>query len=294
MTDQFLLHDKTAKQVKAFLQSPSHALLITGQPGAGKEVLGRYVAAKLLNTPVEKLDNYPYFMVLSKPTGKQEIPIEAVRQLTSKLTLKPSIVGTGQAQKLVLIGDAQLLSEEAQNALLKLVEEPPPATALVLTAPSENDLLPTIASRVQKITVAPVSLDQSLRFFEKNASQAVITSAWSLSQGSAGLMSAILENDQDHPLKKSVEMAKSYLKMDTYQRILFTDDLGSRTDLLNFLDALARVLTALHQTAVKEDKVALSQRLIRSRKAIMSASKAANKNASARLTGLDISLNLQI
>jgi DNA polymerase III subunit delta' len=294
MFDQLLLHDKTKEQIDAFLRRPSHALLITGQPGSGKENLGQVMAAQLLGVSTDKLSGYPYYTALIKPSDKQEISIDSVRQVINSLKLKPAISQKGQAQKLVFINDAHLLSEEAQNALLKLIEEPPPSTAFILTAPSDSDILPTIASRVQKITVVPVSLKAAQDYFKKAGSGDVVESAWSLSQGAAGLTAAILEDDQDHPLKKAVDSAKSFLKMDQYERVLFLDGISNRADLLELLDALNRILTALHQTAIKGDRELLSNKLINSRKLVISAIAALNKNTSTRLIGLDLALHLQL
>ncbi len=292
---KLLLHAKTRVQAGAFLAKPSQALIISGQPGSGKEALARYLAAELVGVPLDKLDTYPYLIILSKPTDKQEISIDAVRQAIHELKLKPAISKGGAAQKIVLINDAHQLSEEAQNALLKIIEEPPAGTVFILTAPTETDVLPTIASRAQKITIAPVDLKSALRFFSGSAPEKAIESAWNLSQGAAGLASAIIADDEEHPLKVAVDSAKSLLKMSRYERIIFLDSLSSsKGELRLFLDALTRVLAALQRSAAERDNQRLTRQLTQSRKLASRAVEGLDKNASARLICLNLAVHLPL
>lgn len=78
-----------------------------------------------------------------KTAAKQSIGIEEIKQLQQKLYLKP----IRSPQKAIIIHDAQLLTTEAQNALLKVLEEPPEQTIIILTTESVEALLPTILSR---------------------------------------------------------------------------------------------------------------------------------------------------
>jgi DNA polymerase III gamma/tau subunit len=77
--------------------------------------------------------------------AKQSIGIEDVKLMQKKIVLKP----IRSPQKAVIIEDAHLLTTEAQNALLKVLEEPPANTILILGANTKESLLPTILSRCQ-------------------------------------------------------------------------------------------------------------------------------------------------
>lgn len=77
----------------------------------------------------------------------QTIGIETIKLLQEKIFLKP----IKSANKMVIIEDAQLLTPEAQNALLKVLEEPPANTYIILGSVSKDSLLPTILSRCQVI-----------------------------------------------------------------------------------------------------------------------------------------------
>jgi DNA polymerase-3 subunit delta' len=292
--DNLLLHSSTRRQIDLIFKSPPHAILICGQPGTGKQTLAERISISLLDVPPNKLTSHPYFTIVQKPEGKQEIPIEAIREVIRQLKLKP-VVAAGLIKRVVLVDEAHLLSTEAQNALLKAIEEPPPATVFILTAISETSVLPTIASRTQKIKIGTVSLMEAKDFFKGSYSEQTVTSAWQLSGGTAGLMTALLRDDSDHPLKKSVETAKKLLGLNRYERLLLLDELSAKkTELLQTFDALSRVLAALHHAALKSDKAQASSKLLAARKQIDSAMDSLSQNTSPRLVAMDIALNLPV
>ncbi len=80
------------------------------------------------------------------------IRIAQIRTLLQALTLKPNEAD----RRVVILSDAQAMNPEAGNALLKVLEEPPDRTLLVLTARQTSDLLPTIVSRCQHIRFSPL------------------------------------------------------------------------------------------------------------------------------------------
>lgn len=94
----------------------------------------------------KKLDSCPDFFKLE---ANGSIKISQVRDLIKKITQK-SYQGEG---KVVLINQAQLMTLSAQNAILKTLEEPPANTYLILTAPSQDRILPTIISRCQLVKI---------------------------------------------------------------------------------------------------------------------------------------------
>jgi DNA polymerase-3 subunit delta' len=289
MMSDLLVHDTTQAQIEGVLAKPPHSILIIGPAGGGKGHLASFIASRLLDVTLNKINDQPHFISLQKPDGKQEIPIDDVRQMILKLALK-----TSGHKRVVVIYGAEQLSEEAQNALLKSIEEPPQYTHFILTAPTISSILPTIASRSQKITVRPAPLEQSVNYF-KDHDKNQISSSWNLSRGGAGLMSALLENDNSHPLKLAVEQAKDFMKMDKYQRTIFLDKLSSDKNSYEvFLDALDRLLSALAAASVKSDKPAQTKRIINSRKQVNQAIDSLSVNVSPRLISLHLSQTLSI
>src|SRR5258708_28655527 len=132
-----LLHDRTRGELDNFVTRPSHALLIVAPTGSGKTMLALHLASQLLETDVDKLANHPYFKQLSAPPGKS-ISIDSVRDTIRFLMLKAA--STGTTSRVVVIENATAMTVQAQNALLKTIEEPPAGTVLILTAASQLGL----------------------------------------------------------------------------------------------------------------------------------------------------------
>jgi len=290
MKPDLLVHEHTRLQLSNFLNKPAHSLLLTGPPGSGKLHTAMYLSARLMDTSIDKLDSQPYFILMQKPDGKQDIPIDDVRHTIKKLALK-----TSGRKRIVLIENAHLLSEEAQNALLKNIEEPPDHTHFILTVPAASMLLPTITSRSQKIAIKPVSLNDTVEYFSPDYDQKTISGAWNLSRGSAGLMSALLVDDEQHPLKQAIEQAKQFINQDRYERIIFLDKLGSdKPSYITFLDALDRLLAVLSKAAIQSDKTSQYKRLLKARRLVGSSMDSLLVNASPRLIGLSLAQKLTI
>ncbi len=289
MTKEVLLHRRTDNQIKALLKKPPHAVLVIGSPGSGKRTLARYLASRLLDVPSDKLESQPYYVELARPAGKTEIPIEAVRGLTRSLRLK-----TAGRRRVVLIDEAHSLSEEAQNALLKAIEEPPPDTLFILTTIAQDGVLPTIASRSRKLNVAAVGREEAMQFFSDFDAKD-IEGAWSLTRGSAGLMAAILRDQDGHEVKQAVDQAKSFLRMDKFERLIFLDKMSADKQRLSvFLEALSRVYAALSDIAVSKNNTNQLRRLVVCRRQVNQAAESLARNTSARLICLDLALSLSL
>ncbi len=90
---------------------------------------------------------------LIEPQGNL-LRIEQIRKLLVSLAMKPF----SARNRVVIVADAQAMNPEAANALLKMLEEPPADTTLILTALQKSDLLPTIVSRCRHIRFNPLGL----------------------------------------------------------------------------------------------------------------------------------------
>lgn len=291
---ELLLSKHTKQQLSLMVKSPPHAILITGPSGSGKRTVARYLASKLLNVSQDKLIDYPYFILVERPAGKQEISIDAVREVIKKLNLKPVIGSKKPVNRVVLIEDAHYSSAEAQNALLKAIEEPPAGTVFVLTAISDTSVLPTIASRSQSLKIGSVSLAVATKFFGDQYDKGVIESAWQLSGGSAGLLSAILRDASDHPLRQSVEVAKKIIGLKSYERILFFDELSSKkVEFVQTLDALGRILAALHRSAIANNSKNATK-ILKARQQVQMALTNLENNTSPRLIALNLAISLPV
>lgn len=280
--------------MESFVAQPANALLITGKPGSGKKILASRLSAALLGVKTDRVADNPQFIRVSKPEDKSEIPIELVREVSKKLSLRVASNINKPINRVVLFEDAQNLSHEAQNALLKLLEEPPERSLLILTATEDDSLLPTVVSRAQKITVVPPSLDQAIEYY-KNRPRQEVESAYKLSRGISELLNSLLANQTEHSLKVAVGQAKTFIKNDSYGRLIQVQAISkSRADYEVFLDALSKVLAALHEESLKSDKHQLSAGIIQSRKAVLNAMDQLNHSSNVRLTSLALVLNFSI
>ena len=292
MFDDLLLHENTRTWLESFAGRPSHALLISGPAGAGKKYLARRLAAALLDTEPVKLDNHPYFRVISKPEDKSEIPIDSARQLINALSLK--VPGAAKAvNRIAIIEDADQLSAEAQNSFLKLLEEPPTATLLILTSSWPQRILPTVTSRLQNITLQPVNLQQSLDFFKADHKSQEIESAWRLSRGAASLLKALLAEGSDHHMKQAVEEAKEIITLNNYERLNYIQQAAkNKNHFVSLLDALSRVLSVLQ--LANADNQNLADKLLKARKAVNAAQESLEKNTNVRLLALNLALSIPL
>ena len=225
---ELILHEQTASQLSDFAKRPSHALLLVGPSGAGKTSVAWKLAADLLATTEQGVHSYPHLRHITSPDRKA-IGIETVRELEHFLSLK--IPGNKPVARIAIIEDAHLLTTEAQNALLKTLEEPPQDTALLLTAAQEQALLPTIRSRLQTIAVRKPRLEELRGHFTTVAEPTEVQQALAISGGLPGLTAALLERDSDHPLKEAVQTARQILQSSTYERLLLVDMLSKQKEL---------------------------------------------------------------
>lgn len=286
MLEDLLTHPQTKRQLDAFIARPHHALGLFGPKGAGKQALALAVASRLLGQDLADT-NSASLMRIAKAEGKQDIAIDDIRAMRNNLRLVQP--GRAAIRRVVLIEEAQNMNQEAQNALLKSLEEPTSDTVFILTLESPSQLLPTVISRTQKISVMPVSLVAAKKFFGR----ADIEADWQLSRGLPGLLFA-LANNQEHVLRAKIEQAKKFLQSSRYERALLMIRLSKdKAELGAFLEALSLILRPLYRAqAASAAHQAFS--LVGAFKQVDSASKDLAANVSPRLICLKLSLNLPV
>jgi DNA polymerase III subunit delta' len=157
--DRLTGQDAVADQLRAAAGSagPTHAWLFTGPPGSGRSVAARAFAAALLcrNQGCGECQSCRQVaggthadLLLVRPDGLSY----GVRQ-TRELVLKSAASPVCGGWRVIVFEDADRATEQAANALLKAIEEPPPRTIWLLCTPSAADLPTTIRSRCRLITL---------------------------------------------------------------------------------------------------------------------------------------------
>ena len=223
MNDQPLMNEATAKRLNAFTDRPRQGLLLTGQRGVGKRYLAEYIAAKLLAVDKTKISEQPYLRVVSSGSSTT-IGIDSIRALDEFIRLK--VPGKKQIDRVIVIDSAERMSIEAQNALLKLLEEPPEGTIIVLTTENTQSLLPTIISRVQRVAIAAPEIEQVSEHFQQIGFDAAkVKQAIAISGGLPGLTYAILTDDEGR-LLTAADTAKNLLSGSSFDRVRLIEQLA--------------------------------------------------------------------
>jgi DNA polymerase III subunit delta' len=134
-----------------------HAWLLTGPPGSGRSNAATAFAAALVcetggcgdckSCQMVRSGTHPDISVLA--TEKVIISIEEIRSLVASSHFGGSV----SKYQIMIIEDADRMTERSSNVLLKALEEPPAGTIWLLCAPSEADMLPTIRSRVRRVAL---------------------------------------------------------------------------------------------------------------------------------------------
>ena len=156
--------EQLQRAVEAKATGVHHAWLFTGPAGSGRSNLAKSFAAALQcqadgcsncqQCNLIASDSHPDVTLLV--TDKVQISIDEVRDLVSKSALATSI----GKYRVIIIEDADRMTERTSNVLLKVLEEPAENVIWILCAPSVSDLLPTIRSRTRNLNLRLPSLDE--------------------------------------------------------------------------------------------------------------------------------------
>ena len=163
-------HDRVVESLRTSLGQGRfpHALFLAGPEGIGKRTFARKLAQALLceTRGDDELDpcgvcpgcvqvagsTHPDLIEAGCPEDKHELPIKVIRELCDWFSLKPA---RGR-RKVAIVDDADDLNEEASNAFLKTLEEPPPGAVLILIGTSPEIQLETVISRCQVVRFQPL------------------------------------------------------------------------------------------------------------------------------------------
>ncbi len=272
-----LLHPITKHHLSAILIAKPHAVCVVGPAGSGKETLARHIISEVLGRADSQLAS------LEIQADNNSIGIEEIRKI--KDYLKHKTTGNSEIRRAVIILEAHTMSLEAQNALLKTLEEPPQDTIVVMTAADITQLQPTIRSRIQQLLVMPVSMPAAKEYFTTSAqSQITFEMIYLMSEGRVGLMKAIVENNEDHALFQAIQSAKKLLQQTVYERLIEADALSKQKEQTTLLlEGLQRVTISGLRQAAERQKPLQVKKFYTLGQNIHGAKESLQKNANAKL-----------
>ncbi|HEY5220763.1 MAG TPA: hypothetical protein VIJ29_01255 [Candidatus Paceibacterota bacterium] len=186
-----------------------------------------------------KIVDVAFMKVLDVDASGDSIGIDAAREVKTFLWQKPNT----STRRTLIIDNAELLTTEAQNALLKITEEPPASSLLILITSDIESILPTITSRLPKIYFGAVATETIEKWLmsEDHLTKAKATTLARRALGKPGIAWRMLH---DEVFQKNLELAEAFLKTspagrrDFVKKLIEPDEFSLRV----FLDAVIMTL----------------------------------------------------
>jgi DNA polymerase-3 subunit delta' len=227
------------------------------------------------------------------PSGTEGIYVATVRSLVQMAVMTPAM----GKRKIFIIGDAERMvpqegADMAANAFLKLLEEPPADTTIILTSSEPGALLPTIRSRVVSVRV-PLVQDNAVRAFvedplvKKALEDKGKTSTAERVRAAAGAPGRLLTGDTDAKAtinaRKIVEAATSARRSMAYSSALSQGSAGARGAFADTLEALVELLGERARDALHNNDTAAAASAAKAVDAVLKAQTYADGNVSPQL-----------
>ncbi len=178
MSFTFVGNPRVTQTVNHFIKDKHipHAIIISGDEGTGKRTLAGYIAKAavcLSENPVcdtcktcRLFDggNHPDIIYLSPEDKKKNISVFQIREMRSSAFIKPHMSG----KKVFIINKAHTMNEQSQNALLKILEEPPKNVIFILISESLSAFLDTVISRCVTLQLVEPSFNEAMDYIRAN------------------------------------------------------------------------------------------------------------------------------
>lgn len=254
----FLGNEQLKENLSAAIdrQRPAHFYLLSGPQGSGKRTLAKLLTAALLCRSSGKrpcgacsqcrkvMDGaHPDVITVDDPE-KKTVPVELVRQAREDLFIRPN---EGE-RKIYYVPRGQDLNLSGQNALLKVLEEPPPYGVFLLLTDNSDRLLPTVRSRCVELKLQPLSrelISRALRREFPQAGQEEISAAAIRSGGWLGQAKALLSEGGGW-LPQTLDFAEAYSRKDHLRllRVLVPMEKLKREQLIPILTQWRELLSS--------------------------------------------------
>lgn len=237
-----------------------HAYLFCGDKNLGKRTLAKSFAKSILCAGKEKpcgeckscrkadANSHPDIYFFESKEGRNSIHIDSMRTIRQDAYIRPN----ESEYKIYIIPNVQYMSSAAANALLKVLEEPPPYVVFIMTAVSKSAVLETVRSRCVTFEVFPLTDDElvqelSKRFPDINSDELSDTAA--VCGGNLGRAIDILSNESFEKVAGIArQTAEAIAQKNEYEIMTALAKANSREIMLELLSEL----TQLFSTALKK------------------------------------------
>lgn len=251
-----------------------HAWLIGGPKGVGKATLAWRFARALLvhgaaNVPddLSVPDNHPVARHIAalahqdvisirrpwdpdRKRHRTELPVAEIRRLHSFFSRHASEGG----YRIVVIDTADDLNREAENALLKMLEEPPPNSLLLLVANAPGALLPTTRSRCRALTLRPLpphEMDAALQKLTPDADDKTRALVAALAEGCPGRALELIETEAPATYAEIADILRTLPKLNGARLFAFADKIARGAGAERGLTLFVALLSGILQRAVR-------------------------------------------
>lgn len=191
-----IIGNKTQRDnLKKIIQTRNigHAYMFVGPDGIGKSLIAReFAKAILCENPTDSycgececcniFENSPDFIFISDT--EDVIKVGEIRSLSENIVLKP----VKSNRRVFIINNADKMNESAQNALLKILEEPPAYATIILILSNKEKILRTIKSRCLEINFSKLTIEEIKQYYE---GQDISESLFQYARGSIGKLEKI-------------------------------------------------------------------------------------------------------
>ncbi len=249
-----------------------HAWLIAGIEGIGKAALAKHIAQYVLTNGESELgkpdpgrraaklveaETHPDLLIIRRmadeKTGlmRDTIPVEVVRKIPVFLH-KTS--GEG-GWRVVIVDEAHALNRNGQNAILKIIEEPPPRTLILLTVTTPGVLLPTIRSRARALELSPLrpaEMKELLQTIAPEAAPQEVDAVIDLSGGSIGFALKILRTETLPLYREMLGILDAMPQMDIARVHKLADQIARKADAESFDVIKSLLLERLREGVMAE------------------------------------------
>ncbi len=218
----------------------SHAHLIVGEDGVGKGKLANILAKFILNGDLDR----EYVDIINYSSEKSSFGVDDVRDIIEEVYKKPF----EKYKKVIIIHEGNKITIQAQNALLKTIEEPPKGVYIIILCESLELILDTIKSRCEIYKLKPLTkseLYEYIKIKKFNYYENEIKSAIAFSEGVPGRIDRYFNDDKLRELRNNIVILIKNLNKNDLEAILqqeesFSNLKNDKEEVLNIFGLFIR------------------------------------------------------